>query len=342
MEPRIQYAKTSDGVSIAYWTLGEGPPLVVTPSMSASHVQMEWQLPEPQTAYERLGQRAKVIRYDPRGMGMSQREAADFSLDAAMLDLEAVADGVGLDRFAVYGSGLAGDIAFAYAGRHSERLNAVIYWEIDPASLFDHYPERGALLAAIEPLIERHWEAYTQILMRTARGWDWPHASSGAALVRAAHTPTSFLAATRAIAQRSSQPFLASVQVPVLILHQLGNAARADAARLLASQLSNAQVAAIPGEAWYPYPNEIGIDALLDFVSATVAGPDKAAPVPSVNLSAVRTILLTDIEGHTAIIDRLGDEKGRDVLREHERITRVALAAHGGTEVKAMGDGFMA
>ena len=80
MEPRIQYAKTSDGVNIAYWTLGEGLPLVIMPAGIFSHIQLEWQAPELRRWYERLSETRRLVRYDDRGVGLSDRDVIDFSL----------------------------------------------------------------------------------------------------------------------------------------------------------------------------------------------------------------------------------------------------------------------
>ena len=102
MEPRIQYAKTSDGVNIAFWTLGEGPPLMHIP-LVFPHLQLEWQIPKIRAWCERLAQGRKLIRYDSRGMGLSQREIPAFSPEFAVLDLEAVVDHLGLDRVALLG-----------------------------------------------------------------------------------------------------------------------------------------------------------------------------------------------------------------------------------------------
>ena len=102
MEPRIQYAKTTDGVSIAFWTLGEGTPYVWMPMPPFSHIQLEWQNPRSRAQYERVAEKRKLVRYDGRGTGLSDREVTDFSLDAQMLDLEAVVDRLGLERFALF------------------------------------------------------------------------------------------------------------------------------------------------------------------------------------------------------------------------------------------------
>jgi adenylate cyclase len=92
----------------------------------------------------------------------------------------------------------------------------------------------------------------------------------------------------------------------------------------------------------YVNDNEIRNTAIADFVEALAARPTSEVPLPELQLSAMRAILWTDLEGHTPIMQRLGDDRGRELLREHERLTREALAAHNGTEVKTMGDAFMA
>ena len=127
MEPRIQYAKTGDGVSIAFWTLGEGMPFVHMPVVF-SHIQLEWQMPEYRRWYERLAERRKLVRYDGRGWGLSERDVTDYSLDVLMLDLEAVVDRLNLERFALLGVLQMGPVAIAYAARNPERVSHLILW----------------------------------------------------------------------------------------------------------------------------------------------------------------------------------------------------------------------
>src|SRR3990172_6629220 len=103
MEPRIQYAQTTDGVSIAFWTLGEGMPFVQMPSPPWSHIQLEWQMPAIRSWYERLAEKRQFVRFDSRGTGLSEQKGADFSLDTLVLDLEAVVDRLGLARFSLWG-----------------------------------------------------------------------------------------------------------------------------------------------------------------------------------------------------------------------------------------------
>ena len=115
MEPRIQYVQTKDGVSIAFWTMGKGMPLVYMPDIPFSHMQLEWRGRGSRRWYERLAERRRLVRYDGRGVGLSEREVTDFSLDAQVLDLEAVVDRLELEKFALFATVHGGPIAIAYA-----------------------------------------------------------------------------------------------------------------------------------------------------------------------------------------------------------------------------------
>ncbi len=127
MEPRIQYAKTKDGVSIAYYTLGDGMPIVSMPSVPFSHIQLEWQqIPEYRDFHERMAEMRTLVRYDCRGQGLSDRDVAEYSLDAWLRDLEAVVDHLGLESFALFASLHSGPVAIAYAARRPERISHLI------------------------------------------------------------------------------------------------------------------------------------------------------------------------------------------------------------------------
>jgi pimeloyl-ACP methyl ester carboxylesterase len=129
MSHSVQYVSTDDGVGIAYWMTGEGVPLVIPPILTTSHLEMEWQIPSRRAAYEGLARRARVIHYDCRGMGMSQRDAVDFSIDAAQRDLGAIAERLGLETFALLRLPSSGDVAFAYAANNPDRVSHLVVWE---------------------------------------------------------------------------------------------------------------------------------------------------------------------------------------------------------------------
>ncbi|GAF69641.1 unnamed protein product, partial [marine sediment metagenome] len=168
MEPRIQYAQTEDGVSIAYWTLGEGMPLVITPTIPWSHIQLVWRIPESRRWYERLAEKRQLIRYDGRGSGLSEREVTDHSLEAHVLDLEAVVDRLNLKEFALFGSQLSGLVAVNYTVRNPARVSHLILW-CSYARASDYYglPRVASLLA----LLDRDWELFSETVAHAAFGW---------------------------------------------------------------------------------------------------------------------------------------------------------------------------
>jgi class 3 adenylate cyclase len=132
---------------------------------------------------------------------------------------------------------------------------------------------------------------------------------------------------------------LGQITTPTLVLHRRGmkDPPIADV-QALAARIRNARLLLLDGDSSAPYVGDIEpiVTAIDEFLRDGDGAP---APAPRTGLV---TVLFTDLVGHTEMMQRLGDERGRELLREHERITRETLAAHGGTEVKTMGDGFMA
>jgi class 3 adenylate cyclase/pimeloyl-ACP methyl ester carboxylesterase len=348
MEPRIQYAKTSDGVSIAFWTLGEGMPLVCMPS-AFSHIQMEWQFPEMRRWYERLAEKRRLIRYDMRGVGLSQRELTfpetpAESLDYLLLDLDAVVGRAGLERFALLAPEHAGVAAIVYAARHPERVSHLLLWDAY-ARTSDW--TRSPQLQATRALINKDWATYTETAAHAAFGWsEGEQASRFAALIRESMTQEFAVRRFDAFSRidRDVTAYLPQVTQPTLVMHRRHAPwPDVDAARSLASQIPNARLALLEGASPAPFLGdwEVAlrtIDEFLDEGAGQAAAPEPQPSTPG----AFRTILFTDVEGSTAMTQRLGDAKAREVMREHERITRECLHAHGGSEVKTMGDGFMA
>jgi len=340
-EPRIQYAKTADGVSIAYWTLGEGGvPLVHMPVLGYSHVQLEWQIPEWRLWYERLAEKRKLIRYDGRGSGLSERRVTDFSLDAQVLDLEAVVDRLGLEAFALMGAFTTGPAAIAYAVRHPERVSHLGLW--CSFARGSDYVQSSPEIQAMRALRDQDWHMYTEILSHVGFGWSsGEEARRFAAFLRECITPEAFRAAITAVDQVDVTALLPEVKVPTLVLHRRqAPYPVVDLARDLAARIPDARLVVLEGTTVVPWRDmEPVLEAITEFLGEGEQAAPAAAPPEA---GAFRTVLFTDVVGHTEMMARLGDEQGRAVLREHERITREVLKAHGGTEVKTMGDGFMA
>ncbi len=336
----VRYASTSDGASIAYWSTGSGVPLVIPPVLSTSHLEMEWQIVSRRAVYEGLAQDARVVRYDCRGMGMSQRDAIDFSVEAACRDLNAVVDRLGLEKFALLRLPSSGDLPFAYAAQNPERVSHLVIWEGHSVQDDLDMPRRGQL-TAIDSVMDQDWDLYARIRARVIAGWDGSNAPILESILRETHTPESMKAMNEVLMSSNPGPYFASIQAPTLVLYGSGIRARDNNARRFASRIPNARLQTIREPSIGPYPNEEGVNAMLDFMGATHQVREEVRDHDHEH-SALRVILFSDLERHSDMMQRLGDEAGRALLREHEIITREALAAYGGTEVKTMGDSFMA
>ena len=333
MEPRIRYAKTSDGVSIAFFTMGEGMPIVMLPGMPFSNVQKERQRTTPLSVpVDFVAARWKLVAYDRRGNGLSQRDAEDFTLDPLVLDLEAVADQVALEPFALFAPALAGPVGIAYAARHPGRVShLVLLNSYASGDVFWQSPRARAFRA----LRETDWKTYTEAMAR----FFFEEPEQGVAFINEAATPEvvrKFMAATE---QLDASELLSRVKCPTLVLHVAPDPLAgpgAEEARRLAAGIAGAGLVVVDDI-------ESGLRAIEAFLvgeqAAAGSVPAVAAPLEP---GALRTILFTDVEGSTALTQRLGDAAARELLRPHERITRECLKAHGGSEVKTMGDGFMA
>jgi class 3 adenylate cyclase len=339
MEPRIQYAQTKDGVSIAYWTMGEGMPLVYMPTIPVSHLEVEWQNPEFRRWYERLAEKRQLIRYDHRGTGLSDRAVTDFSLDTHILDLEAVVDRLGLERFALLALLHAGPVAIAYAARRPERVSHLLLWcTYASGSDYSGLPE----VQTLRQFIGVDWETYTETTADVILGR--PRGEEGrrfAAYMRESVAAEAAMAALRGTSDVDVAALLPYVRSPTVVLHRRQlRLAGIGLARELASKIPDARLIVLEGASIAPYMDDTeragkAIDEFLGEGEEAEAGAEATEP------GAFRTVLFTDVEGSTALTQRLGDAKARDLLREHERIVREALKAHGGSEFKTMGDGFM-
>ncbi len=345
MEPRIQYARTKDGVSIAYWTLGEGVPMVRMQPTPYSHAQLEWSIPEIRLWHEPLSERYRLVRFDHRGTGLSQRDVVDFSLGAQVRDLEAVQERLGVDKvvlMALYGSG---PLAIEYAAQRSERVSHLI--------LLDAYataPEYYQLpqLQAIASLIDKDWELFTETVAHVSYGWSEESGRRFAAFMRECVSPEAAKEFLKADAKVDVSAALPEIEQPTLVLqHRLVPFPTIDTARDIASHIADARLVVLEGT-WRDFDMGTALAAIDEFLGeGKPAKPKKPKPTKrkkgkAAAPSGVATILFTDMEGSTAMTQRLGDARAREVMREHERMVRGALKSHGGSELKTMGDGFMA
>ena len=338
MQPRIQYAKTEDGARIAFSALGKGTALVQM--WNPATTLQQWQVPEFSAWSERLAQKRMLVNYDNRGTGLSQRDVTDFSIEALGLDISAVADRLGLERFALWGNVTMGPVAIAYAARHPERVSQLILW-CSYARGSDLL--RSPQVQALQRLLMDNWELYTDTLAHYSFGWTGGEAARRwGSTIREGITQETMRVFQDQLFTFDVTDLLPQVRAPTLVLHRRQfPLVSVDAATDLASRISNARLALLEGEsAGYMFEDSQAVlQAIDEFLGE---GEEVAAEAEAPEAGAFRTILFTDVEGSTALTQRLGDAKARDLLREHEGMVREALKAHGGSEVKTMGDGFMA
>jgi class 3 adenylate cyclase/pimeloyl-ACP methyl ester carboxylesterase len=340
MEPRIQYAKTADGVSIAFWTLGEGTPLVHL-SFAFSHIQLEWQIPECRRWYERLAEKRTLVRMDPRGLGLSERDITELSADAWVLDVEAVVDRLGLEKFALLGPWHTGPVAIAYAARHPERVSRLILW-----GAYAWASEYLALteIRAIRPIVGTAWQTYTEAVAHVLLGWSAGEpARRYAALVHDSVRPEFFEAViVPALNEFDVRPLLPEVRSPTLVLHRRQCAlVSVDSARGLASGIPDARLVVLEGESGAPYLGDT--EAVLSAINEFLGEGEEmkaAAQLPE----GMAVILFTDIADSTSLTEQLGDSAFRARARELDTSLRSVIRESGGTAVegKVLADGVMA
>jgi len=223
MEPRIKYAKTSDGVNIAYYVIDSGPPLVWTSHFWGSRLSRMWAMARNRRLTESLAEHFTVVRYDGQGCGLSDREPADYALEARLRDIEAVVTRAGLDEFYLYGNGHGTPAAVAYAAQYPERVSRLVLSR-PYARGSDLYRDSPTMrfVAGLEPVtVEEQWE-FTTLAMagRTVGPSDPTHVQEVAQLYRDSMEPLEMLAFRDATRQIDITPLLPGVAAPTLIIYE--------------------------------------------------------------------------------------------------------------------------
>ncbi len=340
MTPQVRYTKSADGVHIAYWAIGDGLPIVYLPAVPFSHIQLEWDLPDCRRWYERLVSAGHtLVRYDARGTGLSDRDATDYSLEAYMGDLRAVVDTLGLQKFALFAMGDIGMAAIAWAVANPDRVSHLVLWS--------SYANRASVTSpqsnSLRVLVEQDWLTYTETAARVILGWSGmpEEAATFAEFYRACTTQDVVLAVMPGVYTWDVADQLEQLQCPALVIQRRDMpAVSPEVARDLAKRIPNGQLALLDGKSPIPFLGDerLALQTILSFLGGDSAA---AAAVADSAGSASVTILFTDMEGSTALTQRLGDVAAQEVVRTHDRIVRDALGSHGGTEVKHTGDGLM-
>ncbi len=338
MEREVRYCTTGDGVRVAYCVEGEGAPTILALPAFNETLSLDHLMPVYQQFYRDLGVGRRVIRFDWRGSGLSADlpDGASVIVETRLRDLEAVARAAG-QACVIWASTIAGPAAIQFAATHPDLVSSLILYDTF-ADIADAMSQ--TLRDAFADLARANWRMAAQTIADTngrrefpeeaAQLGDWYYRSQSAEMY-----------VSRNATPPDAGPSLSQVQVPALVLHRIADP-------VIPFSAGQKLAAGIPGARFAPLEGEGHLFCLGDYskiLSAVAAFLGDAAPAATGHAqekSAFRTVLFTDIVGHTEMMQRLGDAKGRDVLREHERITRETLKQHGGAEVKTMGDGFMA
>ena len=340
MEPRIQYAKTEDGVNIAYWTIGEGMPFII-PSGSLIGTSLQtWRHPAGRPFMERLAAHRMLVRYDSRGFGMSQGSEPDFSIESGLRDLVAVIGSIGEPTLDICGYFASGPCVLTYAERHPERISHLILYgtSTQGGTVFLNDATREALQTLADADLELFCAAIASAIVRSLGSSEdliLPY------IAELRETMTQDSAHSYLMAQRVDvSDVLPEIQMPTLVLHRRGvmDPAMSDL-QVLVGQIPNARLVLLDGASSVPFEGDTDafLKAIDDFLGTT-AGPTRKA----VKEAETHTILFTDMEGSTTLADQLGDAAAQEVRRAHNEIVRTALSGSGGNEIKHTGDGIMA
>jgi class 3 adenylate cyclase len=337
MEQEIRFCTTPDGVRIAYAVVGQGPPLVHVPGW-ISHLELDWQLPVTRAGWEEYAKTFRVIRLDKRGTGLSDRNVGDYSLESRVRDLEALIDHLGLDEFALSGISEGGPTCISYAAKHPDRVTRLaLYGTFARGELMAGNVE---LAAGVLAVVKAEWGMGSRLLadLFVGEGAEPALVQVFTEYQREGATSEDAHAMLEADLKIDVKELLPKVQAPTIIVHARGDKIiPIDAGRELAAGIPNALFESVDGS------HVIGMEASQPIRLAFLRqGTEAAAPAVGAAPSGMVTVMFTDMEGSTAITQRLGDAKAQELLRQHNSIVRAALKEHGGAEIKHTGDGIMA
>lgn len=327
---------------MAYAVHGEGPVDIVYVQGAMTHLEANWELQPYRRFVERLAEFARVIRFDKRGMGMSDRVPGATTLETRMDDIRAVMDAVGSERAVIIGESEGGPLAMLFAAAHPERAQALILQGAEVRERTDdEWPwgeatpdEFEAYLATVP---ERWGDgASFARLLPSIGDVDWGSEALGR-IQRNAVTPNGWAAFARMAFDIDVRDVVPTIRVPTLIFHTVGDmVCHVENARFLARTIPGAKYVERPGADHVPWGEDLDpfIAELREFVTG-----DRGTPTPD---RVLATVLFTDIVGSTARAAALGDQRWRELLREHQALIRAVVERHGGQEVDMAGDGILA
>ena len=340
MTPETRYAKSGD-VHIAYQVLGDGPiDLVLIPGLF-THVEHQWEEPGFARFLGRLASFSRLIVFDARGAGLSDRAPQLPPMEEQMDDVLAVLDAAGSTSAAFFGLSQAGPMAILFAASHPERLRAlVLYATYAMPRAHDAYPwgRRAEWMDEYARLIDEKWGSGIFLSqVAPTRAADGPFREWWGRYERLSYGPGNALAYFRMNAQIDVRAILPTIRVPTLVLQRRDDVYRDPGnARYLADHIPGAKLVELSGVDHLPYMGDS--DAILDEVQEFLTG---VRPPPEHD-RVLATVLFTDIVGSTARASALGDRTWKELLERHHAMVRHELGRFRGREIDTTGDGFLA
>jgi pimeloyl-ACP methyl ester carboxylesterase len=334
MQRTTRYAKSGD-VHIAYQVFGDGPDLIVAPGF-VSHLENAWDEPRLARWLNKLGGFCRVVGFDKRGTGLSDRVSNLPAMDERMDDLRAVMDAVGIERATLFGVSEGGSLAALFAASHPERTNSLILY--GAFARFRHWIATDEGFDAFMKYMDEGWGtgeslpffAPTKADDAALRQWWGKFERLGA-------SPSAAIALMRMNREIDISGILPSIKVPTLVIHLTDDAlVSVEGGRELAAGIPGARLVEIPGRDHILFLD--AGDRILAEMEEFLTG-SRSAPVVD---RVLATVVFTDIVGSTKRADAKGDLAWRDLLETHDRMVRRELSRFRGREVKSLGDGFLA
>jgi class 3 adenylate cyclase len=341
MAPAVRYAASGD-LSIAYQVVGDGPVDLVWVPGFVSHVEILWELPLWRRLLDRLSSFARVVIFDKREQGLSDRTGAPPTLEDIAGDLGAVMDAAGSARATIVGLSEGGPAALLFAASHPQRVSGLAL--VGSYARLSRAPDNSAGVPAerlrgfVEGVVaEWGGPAGLSLWFGAEAAGDPALAEWWARLLRAGTSPGGARALLRLYEELDARPALSSISAPTLVVH-----GRDDA--LVPAALGRAVADAIPGARYLELPGPhlpFAVDdgrafaaAVEELVTGRLAEPDPER--------VLATVLVTDIVGSTGQATALGDRAWRELLQRHDDASRREFERFRGREVKQTGDGFLA
>ena len=335
MVPKTQYAKSGD-VRIAYQVVGEGPfDLVFVPGF-ISNLDAAWEEPYRARVWTRLAAFARLIMFDKRGTGLSDRAVGVPTLEERMDDVRAVMDAVGSQQAALFGISEGGAMSILFAATYPERTRALVLY--GAYGHFSSWVVPPNMIDAAMDRMEKNWGTGESLrLFAPSVASDETFKLSWARFERLGASPSAVVALMRMNSEIDVRPILPSIRVPTFIIHRQGDVrVNVEAGRFMARQIPNAKYLELPGSDHLLWTGET--ERVLDEVEEFLTGSRSAIDSDRV----LATVLFTDIVNSTKRAETIGDRAWHDVLDRHNALVRREISRHRGHEVRTMGDGFLA